>query len=184
MSFKAKRYDPPPPYMAVHSSPPNRVEPSAPAPTINRGNNDKKPKGRRFGSINIFGIFMNKSVKKEKKQPKYHGPVVNEPKEGILKITTTRKNISTGRKRTEVGYIKTINNQYNEGLHNYQGYRVNKDVYINGMDPMPLHLIPTRRITKDEYFREQQRLLLNRQMDERVRFEAQRVYPALTYNCY
>ena len=184
MPLKDKRYGPPPPYTknVDTESTYNIVKPSAPPLDLN--DNDKKSKKCGFGSINIFNIFMNKSVKKEKKQPKYHGPVVNESKKRVLKITTTRKKMETGEKRTEVGYIKTINNQYNEDLHNYQGYRVNKDVYINGMEQMPLHLISTRRITKDEYYREQKRLLLIRQMDERVRFEAQRVYPGLSYNCY
>ena len=124
-------------------------------------------------SVDSYSVNSEYNIK----SPKYHGPVVN-TENNILKVTTEKYDTRTGNKFKKVGYIdkNSLNNCVNKFTY------PRKEVYVAGLQPIPNYLICNNKLTQDEFFREQKRILLNKQLDERLRLEAQRVYPSICYN--
>ena len=169
---KNKKYDAPPPYYQ---------NPSAPPIQLNEVDNINKSKGNVKYRTKIYNKIINNFWSKDKnknnvRKPKYHGPVDNNP-DKLVKVTVKKKYSRTGNITSESS-IMSLNN-YNNYDRSY--LNMDKNVYVGGIEPMPVYLRKPMYNSREQYFREQKRLLANRHMDERVRLEAQRVYPDLCY---
>lgn len=128
---------------------------------------------QNYRTVNNFNsnYYHNKKVKK------YHGPVSNvqEDPNKMVRVTVKKHNSRTGKTTKESSIMNLNSYNYNYGVF------PNKNVYINGLEPMPSHLVGHSYNSREQYFREQQRLLLNKQINERVRFHAQRIYPNICF---
>lgn len=166
----------PPPYYK------EQVQPSAPPIENNQNNqNNKSIRNKIYNKVIV--IFRNTKKKNKDKKPKYHGPVNNNENE-YIKVTVKKLN-ERNKRQTKESFVINKNYYMNSitNPHFQERYYPNDNVKINGIEPLPYHLRPNRFYSREHYFREQKRLLHNRQMEERCRLEAQRVYPGICYNC-
>ena len=106
------------------------------------------------------------------RSPRYHGPEVNQEC-NILRIMTETYDTKTGKITNKVDYI----NKNNIDSFSYP----RNEVYVSGLKPIPNYLLCNSK-ERDTFFKEQKRLLLNKQLDERLRLEAQKVYPFISFN--
>jgi len=100
-------------------------------------------------------IYTDKTIKKKK----YHGPVINNDNQPTKQIIVTKKYYNSREKK----YIETTKKYaYDPEYHK-----------MLNLNPIPLNF---SRNEMNSYFREKERILKNKHMDEILRLEAQKVY--------
>ena len=179
MSYEKKRiskskykYDCPPPYStnsfysSISPVSNNIIDRSTSNHSNLYGNSRKDYEG-----YPINNQVLNKSNKSNKSNRvvRYHGPIINSEPQGKKIIHVVKK--------FQGKVISSTYFPFPENNHIPVYTEVDSRVAVPGASMVPL--VITNRNQMSEYFREQERLMENRHLDEKLRLEAQKVYTNL-----